>query len=223
MLRGLTRPEKRSLMTFATGPMGGGCRAEQGRLHRMKWLIVLLSFLSASSSAVAEPPASAPGTQAPPIAPKPPEQPPPAVAGKFGDWSLVCQESKEKAKPAQCVLLQRLVETSSKKTVFGLTVGYGPQGDLILNLRAPLGVALAKGVEMSLEPQTIHRAAFSACFPDGCQATLVLTSDLQQQMRKFEKAELTVYGLNGKAFGAASSLKGFGEGLDALEKRKRPS
>lgn len=187
-------------------------------------ILLLLLLLPAGTIALAEPPAAAgPGSQAPKTAPKAPAQPKPEVAGQFGDWALVCVESKDNAKPAPCVLVQRLVEASSKKTVFNLTIGYGPQGKLVLIVRAPLGVALAKGVEMSLDPQTVHRAAFNSCLPDGCQAVLVLSSDLQQQMRKTEQAQLTVYGLDGKAFRAASSLKGLGDGLGALDKRRGPS
>ena len=37
---------------------------------------------------------------------------------------------------------------------------------------------------------------------------MILSSELQQQMRKTEQAQLTVYALGGKPFQAASSLKG---------------
>ena len=107
--------------------------------------------------------------------------------------------------------------------MFNLTVGYGPRGNLVLVVRAPLGIALAKGLELSLGGQTLQRAAFSTCRPNGCQAVLILANDLQQQMRKTEQALLTVYALNGKPFQAAASLKGFGDGLSALDKRRGPS
>jgi hypothetical protein len=52
---------------------------------------------------------------------------------------------------------------------------------------------------------------------------LILSSDLQQEMHKTEQALLTVHALGGKPLNAASSLKGFGDGLIALDKRRGPS
>jgi invasion protein IalB len=193
----------------------------------MKRLIFLfpLLLLPVSIIALAEPPAStSSSSKAKQVGPKVPENPRASVVGHFGDWVLACEgSSSDKAKPAPCVLVQRLVETTNKKTVFLLTLGYGPQGNIILTVHAPLGVDLAKGLEVSLgQGQAIHRAAFSACTPNGCQAELILSDDLQQEMRKNEQAVLTVYALDGKLLRAASSLKGLGDGLSALDKRKNP-
>ena len=190
----------------------------------MKRLAIVLIIMACCSHAMAEPPAAATaGTQPAQDAAAAPKQTGALVAGQFGDWSLVCPETEDKTKPASCRLVQRLVEAKSKKTVFHLAVGYGPRGNLILVVRAPLGIALAKGLEFSLGDQTIHRAAFSTCRPDGCQAVLILPNELRQQMRKAEQAWLTAYGLSGKPFQTAASLKGFADGLSALDKRRGPS
>ena len=191
----------------------------------MRWLaFLLLAMVAASGQAMTEPlAAKKPGSEAPKAAPKAPEKPAASVVKRFGDWALACREAKDKTKPAPCTLVQQLTDANSKKTVFNLTVGYGPRGNLVLVVRAPLGIALAKGLELSLGGQTLQRAAFSTCRPNGCQAVLILANDLQQQMRKAEQALLTVYALGGKPFQVTASLKGFGDGLSALDKRRSPS
>ncbi len=138
----------------------------------MRWLaFLLLAMVAASGQAMTEPlAAKKPGSEAPKAAPKAPEKPAASVVKRFGDWALACREAKDKTKPAPCTLVQQLTDANSKKTVFNLTVGYGPRGNLVLVVRAPLGIALAKGLELSLGGQTLQRAAFSTCRPNGCQA-----------------------------------------------------
>lgn len=84
----------------------------------MKRLILLfpLLMLPASIIALAEPPAStSSSSKAKKVAPKVPESPTASVVEHFGDWVLACEgSSSDKAKPAPCVLVQRLVETTNK-------------------------------------------------------------------------------------------------------------
>jgi invasion protein IalB len=188
-----------------------------------KLIPFLVLIVAMPASALAEPQTSSAGSDAAKAAPKALEQPASAVTGRFGDWAFVCSESTDKAKPAPCRLVQKLIDKNSKKTVFSLTVRYGPRGNLVLGMRTPLGAALAKGVEVLVGGQPIQRAAFTTCKPGGCQALLILTNDLQQEMRKAAQAGVTVYALNGEAVQATFSLKGFSEGLGALDKRRGPS
>lgn len=146
-----------------------------------------------------------------------------ASGQRIGDWTLFCPEAKDKTKPVTCTLEQLLVDAGTKKVAFHLAIGYGPRGNLILILRAPLGIALVRGLEVTFGGQAVQRVPFSTCKPNGCQAVLILSPALQQEMRKAERALITVYGPAGKPFQATASLKSFGEAVDALNKRGGPS
>jgi invasion protein IalB len=148
-----------------------------------------------------------------------------AVAGgeRIGDWTLFCPEPKDKTKPASCTLEQLLIDAGTQKVAFHLAMGHGPRGNLILIVRAPLGIALVRGLEVTFGGQAVQRAPFTTCEPRGCQAVLILSPALQQEMRKADKALVTVYAPTGGAFQAAASLKGLGEAIDTLNKRRGPS
>ena len=155
----------------------------------------------------------------------PPAKPPAvAIAGNFGQWALVCgakdKEAKDKEAKEPCSLVQALVERDSQKLVFRLTLAYGPKGNLVLRVDSPTGVALQKGLEFSPDAVKIYRLPFQACLAQGCSAVLVVPDDLRQELTKSEKGTITVYALNGQAVQAVTELKGVGDGLAALDKRR---
>jgi invasion protein IalB len=150
----------------------------------------------------------------------PPAKPPAvAVAGNFGQWALVCG-AKDKAGKEPCSLVQALVERDSQKLVFRLTVAYGPKGNLVLRVDSPTGVALQKGLEFSPDAVKIYRLPFQACLAQGCSAILAMPDDLRQELTKSEKGTITVFALNGQAVQAVTELRGFSDGLAALDKRR---
>jgi len=142
-----------------------------------------------------------------------------AIAGNFGQWALVCG-AKDKEAKEPCSLVQALVERDSQKLVFRLTLAYGPKGNLVLRVDSPTGVALQKGLEFSPDAVKIYRLPFQACLAQGCSAVLVVPDDLRQELTKSEKGTITVYALNGQAVQAVTELKGVGDGLAALDKRR---
>lgn len=147
---------------------------------------------------------------------------------RIGDWTLLCPKTGEKAKEkdkeklVECSIEQILADQDGQRVVFYLAVG-GPRGNLIFAVRAPLGLTLAKGLEVSFGGQAVQRAPFVTCHARGCEAVLILWPALQAEMRQAERATVTIYRWNGGPFRAASSLKGFGDALDALNKRRGPS
>jgi invasion protein IalB len=147
-------------------------------------------------------------------------QPAAKIEGKFGQWALVCSEPKSKEEKQVCSLVQALVERDSQKLMFRVTVTYGPKGNLVLRIDSPTGVALQKGVEFSPDEVKIYRMPFQTCLPRGCSALLVMEDDLKQDLQKSEKGTITVYALSGQAVRALAELKGFADGLAALDMRR---
>lgn len=152
--------------------------------------------------------------------PEAPKAPVAKVAGNFGQWVLICGEVKDEAGKEPCSLVQALVEHESKKLVFRLTVAYGPKGNLVLRIDSPNGVALQKGLEFSPDATKIYRLPFETCLPQGCSALILMQDDLKHDLQKSQKATITVYALNGQAVQAVTELKGFADGLVALDKRR---
>ena len=150
------------------------------------------------------------------------EQPNPAskVEAQFGQWGLLCTQPKTKDEKQTCSLVQALVERDSQKLVFRVTVTYGPKGNLLLKIDSPTGVALQRGLEFSPGEVKIYRLPFQTCVPRGCSAALLMEDDLKQDLQKAEKGTITVYALGGQAVRALAELKGFADGLAALDKRR---
>ena len=149
-----------------------------------------------------------------------PKAPAVKIAGNFGQWMLVCGEVKDQAGQEPCSLVQALVEHESQKLVFRLTVAYGPRGNLVLRIDSPNGVALQKGLEFSPDAIKIYRLPFETCLPQGCSALILMQDDLKHDLQKSQKGTITVYALNGQAVQAVTELKGFADGLAALDKRR---
>jgi len=169
--------------------------------------------------------ASPGGSVAKPTAPakaqgEPGKAPEVTIAGNFGQWALVCGKEKDKEGREPCSLVQALVQRESQKLVFRVTVAYGPQGNLVLRIDGPTGVALQKGLEFSPDAIKIYRMSYQACVPQQCSALLVMPDDLKQELTKSQKGTITVYALNGQAVQAVAELTGFSDGLAALDKRR---
>ena len=205
---------------------GSGARL-CGMLHAVRCLVFLATLLLLAGAASAQAGGNGSAGGAVPKAAAPPaakdakgtaQAPTAKVAGKFGQWALVCSENKEA--PELCSLVQVLIEKDSQKLVFRVSVAYGPKGNLVLRIDAPTGVALQKGLEFSPDAVKIYRLPFQTCLPRGCTAVLLIEDDLKQDLQKAQKAAITVYALNGQEVQAATELTGFAEGLAALDKRR---
>jgi len=118
---------------------------------------------------------------------------------------------------------QLLIDAETKGVAFHLAIGYGPRGNLILVVRAPLGITLVRGLEVTFGAQPVQRAPFNICLSDGCQAVLILSKPLQEEILKAERTLITAYAPNGTPYQAVASLKGPGTAIDTLNKRRGPS
>ena len=50
---------------------------------------------------------------------------------------------------------QLLIDAETKRVAFHLAIAYGPRGNLILVVRAPLGIALVRGLEVAFGAQPV--------------------------------------------------------------------
>lgn len=141
------------------------------------------------------------------------------VAGSFGNWTLLCgKEDDDETAKERCSLVLPLIEKESQKLVFRVIVTYGPQGNLVLRVDGPTGVALQRGVEFSPDTEKVYRMAFQTCLPMGCKALLVMPEDLRKELAASKQGAITVYALNGKSVQTVAAFDGFSDGMKALDK-----
>ena len=135
----------------------------------------------------------------------------------------VLSRGQEQDGAPSCTLEQLLIDAEAKRLAFHLAIGYGPRGNLILVVRAPLGIALVRGLEVTFGAQPVQRAPFNICLSNGCQAVLILSRPLQEEILKAERALITAYAPNGAPYQAVASLKDLGTAIETLNKRRGPS
>ena len=168
------------------------------------------AFAQSSGSSAAQKSAPQPGTSAPSA----------KVVGSFGSWTLLCgKEAEDNGGEERCSLVLPLVQKETQKLVFRVIVTYGPQGNLVLRVDGPTGVALQRGIEFSPDTKKVYQMAFQTCLPMGCKALLLMPDALKKELTASKEGAITVYALNGKAVRAVATLDGFGKGLAALDKR----
>lgn len=142
------------------------------------------------------------------------------IVANFGEWALVCVTRKDQGAKERCSLVQALVERNTEKLMFRLVFAYGPQGNLVLQVDSPTGVALQRGIEFSPDMQKVYRLPYQTCVPQACRAILRIADDLKDELEKSPKGLVTVYGLDGQALQSATDFAGLGSGLAALDKRR---
>ena len=138
------------------------------------------------------------------------------VRSVHGEWQIRC-DTPPGAQSEQCVLLQS-VQADDRPNV-GLTVIVLKTADgqsRLLRVLAPLGVLLPSGLGLKIDNTDVGRAGFVRCVPNGCVAEVVLDDKLTQQLRTGQNATFIVFQTPEEGIGIPLSLKGFGEGYDAL-------
>ncbi|QFR31624.1 invasion associated locus B family protein [Ancylobacter sp. TS-1] len=138
------------------------------------------------------------------------------VRSVHGEWQIRC-DTPPGAQSEQCVLLQS-VQADDRPNV-GLTVivlKTIDQKSRLLRVLAPLGVLLPSGLGLKIDNADVGRAGFVRCVPNGCVAEVVMDDKLISQLRNGQNATFIVFQTPEEGIGIPLSLKGFGEGFDAL-------
>lgn len=124
-----------------------------------------------------------------------------------GDWMVECFEGADKRKT--CVLSQSLSNAKTKQVLASWSVAKDTTGKTISTLRAPTGVQLAAGTEVTVEGQKSFAAPFLTCINVGCLATFELTSVLADQVGKAKKVTVGIEDLNKRKINFVFSTRGF--------------
>jgi invasion protein IalB len=139
-----------------------------------------------------------------------------AVKSVHGDWQIRC-DTPPGAQAEQCALMQSV--TAEDRPNVGLTVivlKTSDQKSRLMRVVAPLGVLLPSGLGLKIDNQDVGRAGFVRCLPNGCVAEVVMDDNLINKLRTGKTSTFIIFQTPEEGIGFPMSLKGFGEGYDAL-------
>ena len=139
-----------------------------------------------------------------------------AVRSTHGNWELRC-DTPPGAQSEQCVVMQYV--TAEDRDNVGLTVIALKTADgqaQILRILAPLGVLLPRGLGLRIDNDDMGSAGFVRCLPNGCVAEVIMDATLIAKLSGGETATFVIFQTPEEGIGIPISLKGFGEGYEAL-------
>jgi invasion protein IalB len=138
------------------------------------------------------------------------------VKAKHGDWEMRC-DTPPGAKNQQCVIMQFV--TAEDRENVGLSVVVMKTADKqarILRVLAPLGVLLPRGLGLRIDGDDMGTTGFVRCLPNGCVSEVLMDASLIDKLRTGKEAMFVIFQTPEEGIGVPISLKGFGEGFDAL-------
>ncbi len=139
-----------------------------------------------------------------------------AVRAVHGDWQIRC-DTPPGAHHEQCALMQSV--TAADRPNLGLTVIVLKTSDhksRLMRVVAPLGVLLPSGLGLKIDNADVGRAGFVRCLPNGCIAEVMMDDNLITKLRSGKTSTFIIFQTPEEGIGFPMSLKGFGDGFDAL-------
>lgn len=161
--------------------------------------------------------------QGQPAAPQ--NQPPAAPPGTpYGAWTQRCTSNPPpgSSPPAAgqqevCFLVQQVADPQSQRPVMKVTIGHFEPGRQVgAVVVVPLGVPLARGLQIGVDGKNLGAIPFEVCRRDGCQAFLPMNDDVVKAFKAGGQATITAQSSQGAALNLALSLRGFTAGFDSL-------
>ena len=148
-----------------------------------------------------------------------------ASAKKFGDWTQNCTTNPppiaSPPKPGQqevCFLVQDVLGKDGKNIVLKITVGFfGPQRQAGAFVAVPLGVPLARGLQLVIDGKAVNPVPFEVCDRLGCQTRVALTDEIVAAMKAGTQAVATMQSIEGQTARVPISLAGFTAGFNAIQ------
>lgn len=104
-----------------------------------------------------------------------------------------------------------------------MTIAFGPpsdgKGGLSGSIAAPFGLDLQSGITLRIEKETLLKASFKTCLPQGCLASLIADDKVERALRAGAELLIEMTAADtGQRVDVTVSLKGFSQSLDRLKK-----
>ncbi|WP_052245205.1 invasion associated locus B family protein [Halocynthiibacter namhaensis] len=121
----------------------------------------------------------------------------------YGDWIVRCTD------PGQiCEMTQELRQQSTGQRVLVISVAATEDGSDI-NVIAPFGLDLSKGLQISIEDEVLAHMWFWTCLPAGCIAQGPLEATALERLKTGDTAMIHLTQTNTQGVDLGVSLAGF--------------
>jgi invasion protein IalB len=146
------------------------------------------------------------------------QRPAPLVANEtkaVGDWTIRCFPIKS---PSPCDMFELLADKKNGNRVMSLSIAYVPQQDRhAIQIALPLGVALAKGVQLQSDSFSSPVMRYRRCDRGGCYVEGLIDNasvDALARSQSGAKVKFSAYG--GRDYALPFSLNGFSEARNTM-------
>lgn len=226
-------------------PLACGPRRFAGRRSRTALLAAAVAALLSLGGQIALAPGDASAQTQQPTQPPAPQQPiqvqpgqqqtppqtqpaptsPEAAGQRHGDWVERCTPSPPPgASPPPageqnvCFLIQQVMDQNRQQPLLKVTIGFfGAQRQPRAIIAMPLGVPLARGVQISVDGNQVGAIPFDVCRRDGCLANLLLDDGVIGAFKAGSQAQARVESGEGEGVNVPISLQGFTAGFGAIQ------
>jgi invasion protein IalB len=183
--------------------------------------VAQIQIPSAQGDPIQAPPAQGQQTQGQQPVPQAPAAPP---GTPFGAWTQRCTPNPPpgSSPPAAgqqevCFLVQQVADPQTQRPVMKVTIGHFEPGRQVgAVIVMPLGVPLARGLQIGVDGKNLGSVPFEVCRRDGCQAFLPMNADVVSAFKAGSQATVVVQSSQGAALNLALSLRGFTAGFNSL-------
>jgi invasion protein IalB len=140
------------------------------------------------------------------------ENTPPSESKIYGDWTMECYDV---ASLSPCNIVQMAINKNNNRRILSLSLAYIPSSDAYaLQIVAPLGPDLKKGVSLTAAGETIVQFKFRHCASDGCYIEDQLNASAVENLKKGSAATVSVFAYGDtKAVDIPLSFQGFSDAL----------
>ena len=134
------------------------------------------------------------------------------LAMTFQDWRLDCAPPNDKK--GGCVLSENIYSKEGE-TLAHLSYVEGDKDKLAVVV--PHGVLLEPGMGLSVGKDAVKPYPYETCDPNGCMVLVPIDDSMHAALIAATEGQIVVMPPEGKPIGFTYSLKGFADGVKALE------
>lgn len=135
----------------------------------------------------------------------------------FDNWVVTCRDRLEKGSKKSCVATLKVTESKSKKIVLLWQIGQNAAGVPTYLVRAPLGVRLKDGVQITIGKGKPRKIDFVSCGTNGCAATAPFEDAFGKELASAKEAVASFVLANGQTVNVTLPIAGIDKALPALK------
>ena len=134
---------------------------------------------------------------------------------QYKDWTVQCASREDRK---FCVMTQVLTISGQQGSVLRLELGLNEAGNASGFIVLPFGLAISKGISLSIDGGARWNLPFRTCRAFGCVVPLSLGQDVLNTLKTSDVLKVYLYTLDGTSNPEIGvSLAGFTAAFEALE------